>query len=97
MLPVSEVKKVEGDELVTGLRIATDGAERVVPIEGVFIALGSTPINDLIVNSGGDNVSPQRIQGILCLQDAIGQAMVYGDKKPYITAVIVPPADWCAI
>jgi len=45
---------------------------------------------DIIVNSGGDNVSPQRLQGILCLEDSIGQAMVYGDKKPYITAVIVP-------
>jgi len=53
MLPVSEVKQVMGDELVTGLKIATDGAERVVALEGVFIALGSTPINDLIVNAGG--------------------------------------------
>ncbi len=53
MLPVSEVKQVVGDELVTGLKIATDGAEQVLPLEGVFIALGSTPINDLIVNSGG--------------------------------------------
>ena len=49
---------------------------------------------DIIVNSGGDNVAPQRIQGVLCLQDAIGQAMVYGDKKPYITAVIVPHEDF---
>ncbi|MBX7199746.1 MAG: AMP-dependent synthetase/ligase [Rhodospirillaceae bacterium] len=49
---------------------------------------------DIIVNSGGDNVSPQRIQGILCLQDAIGQVMVYGDKKPYITAVIVPREEF---
>ncbi len=53
MLPVSEVKQVMGDELVTGLKIATDGTERIVPLEGVFIALGSTPINDLIVNAGG--------------------------------------------
>ncbi|MDA8099670.1 MAG: FAD-dependent oxidoreductase [Nitrospiraceae bacterium] len=53
MLPVSDVKQVVGDELVTGLKIATDGSERVVPLEGVFIALRSTPINDLIVNSGG--------------------------------------------
>jgi long-chain acyl-CoA synthetase len=51
---------------------------------------------DIIVNSGGDNVSPQRIQGVLCLQDAIGQAMVYGDKKPYITAVIVPREEFAA-
>ena len=53
MLPVSEVKQVVGDELVTGLKIVTEGAERIVPLEGVFIALGSTPINDLIINSGG--------------------------------------------
>ncbi|MGE4061821.1 MAG: long-chain fatty acid--CoA ligase [Rhodospirillaceae bacterium] len=51
---------------------------------------------DIIVNSGGDNVSPQRIQGILCLEEAIEQAMVYGDKRPYITALIVPNADFAA-
>ncbi len=45
---------------------------------------------DIIVNSGGDNISPQRLQGILALEEAIAQAMVYGDKKPYVTAVIVP-------
>lgn len=51
---------------------------------------------DIIVNSGGDNVSPQRIQGILCLQEAIEQAMAYGDKRPYITALLVPNADFAA-
>ena len=51
---------------------------------------------DIIVNSGGDNVSPQRIQGILCLEDAIEQAMAYGDKRPYITALIVPSAEFAA-
>jgi len=45
---------------------------------------------DIIVNSGGDNIAPQRLQGILCLEEAVAQAMVYGDKRPYITAVIVP-------
>jgi long-chain acyl-CoA synthetase len=51
---------------------------------------------DIIVNSGGDNVSPQRIQGILGLEESVAQAMVYGDKKPYITALIVPDADFAA-
>ena len=51
---------------------------------------------DIIVNSGGDNVSPQRIQGILGLEEAIGQAMAYGDKRPYITALIVPDADFAS-
>ena len=49
---------------------------------------------DIIVNSGGDNVSPQRIQGVLCLEQSIAQAMAYGDKKPYITAVIVPDEEF---
>lgn len=49
---------------------------------------------DLIVNSGGDNISPQRVEGILCLEEEIGQAMVFGDKRPYLTAVVVADEDW---
>ena len=49
---------------------------------------------DIIVNSGGDNISPQRVEGMLCLAPEIAQAMVQGDKKPYLTALIVPDADW---
>ncbi len=47
---------------------------------------------DIIVNSGGDNVSPQRIEGILSLEPEIAQAMVYGDRKPYLVALIVADA-----
>src|SRR5690606_20287546 len=47
---------------------------------------------DIIVNSGGDNVSPQRVEGFLTLQPEIHQAMVYGDKRPYLVALIVPDA-----
>ncbi len=49
---------------------------------------------DIIVNSGGDNISPQRVESILCLEEEVDQAMVFGDKRPYLTAVIVPDADW---
>ena len=49
---------------------------------------------DIIVNSGGDNVSPQRVEGILCLEEQIGQVMVFGDHRPYLTAVIVAEEDW---
>ncbi len=51
---------------------------------------------DIIVNSGGDNVSPQRVQGGLELEEGIAQSFVYGDKKPYLTAVIVPDAEFAA-
>ena len=49
---------------------------------------------DIIVNSGGDNVSPQRVEGILTLQPEIAQAMVYGDRKPHLVALIVPDPDF---
>ena len=45
---------------------------------------------DIIVNSGGDNISPARIEGKLTVEREIIQAMVYGDKRPYLVAVIVP-------
>ena len=45
---------------------------------------------DIIVNSGGDNVSPQRVEGILVFEPELSQAMVYGDKRPHLVAVLVP-------
>ncbi|MCW3838373.1 AMP-dependent synthetase/ligase [Sphingomonas canadensis] len=49
---------------------------------------------DIIVNDKGDNVAPQKIEGMLTLQPEIIQAMIYGDKKPYMTAVLVPDPEW---
>lgn len=49
---------------------------------------------DMIVNDKGDNVSPQRIEGMLTLQPEIAQAMVVGDKRPYLVGLIVPDAEW---
>ena len=49
---------------------------------------------DLIVNDKGDNVSPQRVEGMLTLQPEIAQAMVYGDRKPYLVALLVPEHEF---
>ena len=49
---------------------------------------------DMIVNDKGDNVSPQKIEGMLTLQPEIAQAMVAGDKRPYLVGLIVPDAEW---
>jgi long-chain acyl-CoA synthetase len=49
---------------------------------------------DLIVNDKGDNVAPQRVEGMLTLQPEILQAMVSGDKRPYIVGLIVPDPEW---
>ncbi|MEX0694816.1 MAG: AMP-dependent synthetase/ligase [Rhodospirillales bacterium] len=49
---------------------------------------------DIIVNSGGDNIAPQRVEGILNAEPEIAQSMVYGDKRPHLVCVVVPDQDW---
>ncbi len=49
---------------------------------------------DIIVLSGGDNVSPARIEGHLVLQPEIHQAMVHGDRQPHLVALLVPEPDF---
>ncbi len=49
---------------------------------------------DIIVLSGGDNVSPARIEGMVTLEPEIEQCMVYGDKRPNLVALIVPDKGW---
>jgi len=49
---------------------------------------------DLIVNDKGDNVSPQKVEGMLTLQPEIGQAMVHGDRRPHLVGLLVPDAEW---
>ncbi len=44
---------------------------------------------DIIINLGGDNISPSKIENILCLNEFIKQSFVYGDKKNYLVAIIV--------
>jgi long-chain acyl-CoA synthetase len=49
---------------------------------------------DMIVNDKGDNIAPQKLEGMLTLQPEIAQAMVSGDKRPYIVGLVVPDAEW---
>ncbi|MFD1767491.1 AMP-dependent synthetase/ligase [Sphingorhabdus buctiana] len=49
---------------------------------------------DIIVNDKGDNVAPQKVEGMLTLQPEILQAMVSGDKRPYIVGLVVPDPEW---
>ncbi len=45
---------------------------------------------DLIVTSGGDNISTQKIENLLLNHNEIQQVLIYGDNKPYLVALIVP-------
>ncbi|MFA7495166.1 MAG: AMP-dependent synthetase/ligase [Acidithiobacillus sp.] len=48
---------------------------------------------DLIVNSAGENIPPQKIEMRLMAQALINQAIVFGDKLPYLIALIFPNLD----
>ncbi|HEV2473105.1 MAG TPA: hypothetical protein VGS41_10590, partial [Chthonomonadales bacterium] len=48
---------------------------------------------DLIVTAYGKNLAPQQLESSLCEDRFIDQACVYGDGKPFLTALIVPSID----
>jgi len=48
---------------------------------------------EIIVNLGGDNISPSKIENLLCLNQNIKQSFVFGDKKTYLTALIVSESE----
>jgi len=49
---------------------------------------------DIIVSAGGDNISPAKLENLLTNSIAIDQCMVYGDKKNYLVALIVPSKEF---
>jgi long-chain acyl-CoA synthetase len=49
---------------------------------------------DIIVNDKGENIAPQKIEGMLTLQPEIIQAMVSGDQRPHLVGLIVPDPEW---
>ena len=49
---------------------------------------------DIIVNAGGDNISPSRIEEKFNIEPEIAQSMIYGDFKNYLVAILVPDRDY---
>ncbi len=49
---------------------------------------------DIIVSAGGDNISPAKIENQLMNSHAIEQAMVFGEGKNYLVALIVPSQEF---
>jgi long-chain acyl-CoA synthetase len=50
---------------------------------------------DIIVTAGGKNVAPQNLENALKTAKEISQALVIGDRRPYVTALVTldPEAD----
>jgi len=49
---------------------------------------------DIIVSAGGDNISPAKIENMITNEIEIDQCMIYGDKKNYLVALIVPNKEF---
>ncbi|MFB6260494.1 MAG: long-chain fatty acid--CoA ligase, partial [Thiohalorhabdaceae bacterium] len=49
-------------------------------------------LKEILVTSGGKNIPPQRLELRLTAQPLIDQAVILGDRQPYLGALIVP--DW---
>ena len=47
-------------------------------------------VNEMIVNSGGENIAPVPIENLLLAYDEIEQVMIYGHNRPFLIAIIIP-------
>lgn len=45
---------------------------------------------DLIVTAGGKNIAPQHVENLLKMDKYISEAMLYGDRMKFISALLVP-------
>ena len=79
--PVATKKKLRDGWLMTG-------DIGVLHPDGYISLTGRK--KDIIINSGGDNISPIKIETVLEAHPDIDQAMAYGNQHAYITAVITP-------
>ncbi|GAB7052845.1 AMP-dependent synthetase/ligase [Catenuloplanes indicus] len=92
---------VRGPLVCSGYLTAGGGVEPITDADG-WLATGDVGVLDddgfltitdrkkeLIINSGGKNISPARIESLLRAHPLIGQAVAIGDRRPYVTALIV--------
>ena len=61
-------------------------------IEGRYVFITDRK-KELIVTAGGKNVAPQPIENLLKRDKYISQAYVCGDRRPYLTALLVPTLE----
>ena len=81
------------EEMILDLRfnMLDQYVDKFIVCEAKFTHSGRK--KELIGNSGGDNIAPTRPEGSLIFQDTIFQAMVEGDRRPYLVAIIVPEKE----
>ena len=85
--PVASRKVLRGGWLYTG-DLGT------ITADGYLMLTGRK--KDIIINSGGENISPTKVEAILESGSEIEQAVIFGNRKPFLTALITPSAGLLA-
>jgi long-chain acyl-CoA synthetase len=98
---------VTGDNVMRGYWNDPEASARV--LDGGWLRTGDVGLvdgdgylritdrkRDFIKSSAGEMVSPARVEGYLTMTPEIAQAMVFGDRHPYLVAVLVPDPDFAA-
>jgi len=67
------------------------GDVAVVDADGFFTI--TDRIKDIIITAGGKNVAPLKIEGLLKEAPLISQALVYGDREKFLTALVTLDAQ----
>ena len=85
-------KKEETDKVIINEWLHTGDIGEIDPKDG-YLKITDRK-KDIIVSAGGDNISPAKIENMITNEPEVDQCMVYGDKKNYIVALIVPNKDF---
>jgi len=85
-------KKEETDKVIVNGWLHTGDIGEIDPEDG-YLKITDRK-KDIIVSAGGDNISPAKIENMITNESEIDQCMVYGDKKNYLVALIVPNKDF---
>ncbi|WP_440928285.1 AMP-dependent synthetase/ligase [Candidatus Pelagibacter sp.] len=85
-------KKEETDKVIINGWLHTGDIGEIDPNDG-YLKITDRK-KDIIVSAGGDNISPAKIENMITNEPEIDQCMVYGDKKNYLVALIVPNKDF---
>jgi len=85
-------KKEETAKVIKDGWLHTGDIGEIDPVDG-YLKITDRK-KDIIVSAGGDNISPAKIENMLNNSSEIDQCLVFGDKKNYLVALIVPNKEF---
>jgi long-chain acyl-CoA synthetase len=85
-------KKEETEKVIINGWLHTGDIGEIDPNDG-YLKITDRK-KDIIISAGGDNISPAKIENMITNEPEIDQCMVYGDKKNYLVALIIPNKDF---